>query len=126
MLHAALSLAVLLCAAPAPKRTGHPAVEAHGPPDACVTCHAERTPDVVKQWDAGPHGAALVKCYACHGSTGEDFVRAPRARRCEGCHPAEYASVGVARGASASVCFGCHSPHALGAAGRQNPHAGRR
>jgi hypothetical protein len=125
MLHAALSLALLLSAPTEAKRAGHPDVGEVGSPDACLACHAEATPEVVKQWEAGPHGLVLVKCFVCHGSVGKDFTVAPGIRRCEGCHPAEFASVAAARGAGPKVCFDCHSPHELGAQGKQNPHPAR-
>lgn len=122
MLHVALSLALLLSAAPGPRRAAHPDVGQDNAPDACLECHAEATPQVVKQWEAGKHGLALVKCFACHGTVGKDFTVAPPASRCEGCHPAEFATVRAARGAGPKACFACHAPHDLGARGKQDPH----
>lgn len=125
MPHAALLLALLLSATPAAKRTGHPDVGETGSPDACLACHAEATPQVVKQWEEGRHGLGLVKCFVCHGSVGKDFTRAPGIGRCEGCHPAEFASLAAARRAGPKACFDCHSPHALGAQGKESPHRPR-
>jgi len=127
MLHAALSLALLLSAPPEPKRTGHPDVGKDDSPDACVTCHTEATPEVVKQWEAGAHGLALVKCFVCHGTVGTDFTLAPGTQRCGACHPAEFAYVAPARRGEPKpkACFDCHSPHTLGADGKRNPHLAR-
>jgi hypothetical protein len=47
---------------------------------------------------------------------------------CEGCHPAEAASVvpKAARKAPAAGCFSCHDPHALAVpAAKANPHRPR-
>jgi hypothetical protein len=119
---------LLVAAAPARKPPpGHP--DGRNPaPDACETCHAEATPEVLKAWEGSAHGLVLVKCFVCHGSTGKDFARAPGAGRCEGCHPAESASIVPAKGtkgakAPAPGCFGCHDAHALTAEGKPNPHA---
>jgi len=69
MLHAVISLALLVSAAPQKAtQAAHPDVGADNGPDACRTCHADQTPDVVKQWESGPHGLMLVKCFVCHGS----------------------------------------------------------
>jgi hypothetical protein len=123
---ALLPLALLLAAAP-PANRPHPAVGPEAPGDACRDCHAERTPDVVREWEAGPHGLLLVKCLVCHGSTGKDFARRPDPRRCAGCHADQVASVVPARrGAKpAADCFSCHSPHSLAAEGGPNPHVAR-
>ena len=124
MLHAALSLALLL-AAPPPKPAAHPDVDVENGPDACRSCHGEATPEVVKEWEAGPHGLMLVKCFVCHGSVGKDFTAAPRAQRCLGCHAEKLAAVAPARKVGPKACFACHAPHGLRAEGRQNPHAAR-
>jgi hypothetical protein len=119
MLPALVPLTLLLAAgAPTP----HPAVE-NGSADACQACHAQATPDVVKQWEAGRHGLLLVKCFVCHGSTGKDFVARPQAAlRCRGCHAAEVASV-TSRSGKAQGCFECHAPHALEPRSKgKNPH----
>jgi hypothetical protein len=116
-----VALVPLLLAA-APKKVGHPDAGPNPAADACETCHTDATPGAVKAWEGSPHGLALVKCFACHGSTGADFARTPAPRRCEGCHPAEYASVAAANGAKAAGCFACHAPHALSAEGKPNPH----
>jgi len=123
-----VSLLPLLLLAAAPGRkppAGHPDAGPNPAPDACETCHAEATPEVMKAWEGGAHGLSLVKCFVCHGSTGRDFVRAPAAPRCEGCHPAEVASLAPAKGkkTAAPGCFACHDRHALTAEGKPNPHA---
>lgn len=96
------------------EKAEHPEVE--GEAD-CQTCHAEMTPGVVKQWFAGPHGKFNVKCFVCHGSTGEDFVREPSADRCVGCHADQVASLAAWPELQEKSCFSCHPSHAL------NPHA---
>jgi hypothetical protein len=121
---------LLLAAAPAKKgkaAAGHPDVGPNAAPDACETCHAEATPAVHREWKENEHGLNLVLCFVCHGSTGKDFVRLAAPARCEGCHPAEVASVAPAKGkkAAARGCFECHAPHALSAEGKENPHGAR-
>jgi hypothetical protein len=116
-------LVSLLAASPALATGKHPAAGDPADPDACLSCHAEKTPAVVKEWEGGPHGLVLVKCFVCHGSTGKDFAARPQpAQRCQGCHSAEVASVTAPSG-KAQGCFACHAPHALSvAAGKKNPH----
>lgn len=117
---------VLLAAAPARKPpAGHPDAGPNPAADACESCHAEATPQVVAAWEGSQHGLVLVKCFVCHGSTGDDFARAPSAGRCAGCHPAEMASLTPAKGKKgpAAGCFGCHDGHALTAKDQRNPHA---
>ena len=92
----------------------HTAVD---PSTECATCHAEATPAVVADWNAGPHGMALVKCFVCHGSTGADFAARPASTRCAGCH-ADKAAVAASTNTS---CFSCHAPHTLAARGA-SPH----
>lgn len=131
MLRIPLALAVLLLASPAAARDRpHPDVgPADASGDACQGCHATRTPEIVKQWEAGTHGLMLVKCFVCHGSTGKDFVGHAAPSRCDGCHAAEVASVVPAkrsRKAKAADCFDCHSPHDLAVReGAANPHGAR-
>jgi hypothetical protein len=123
---ALVPLVVLLAAAPSGAPRPHPKVPAGDPSDACVACHAQRSPVVVREWESGPHGVLLVKCFVCHGSTGGDFARRPDPGRCGGCHPAQAAAVvPVKRGPApaAQDCFSCHSPHTLAVPqGKQNPH----
>jgi hypothetical protein len=123
-----LSLALLLAgAAPPTEQRGHPDAGPNPSADACETCHRQATPEVFREWEGGPHGLVLVKCFVCHGSTGKDFTAAPDTRRCQGCHPAEAAAAVAAHAATGapaqSGCFSCHAPHTLAAAGRPNPHA---
>jgi hypothetical protein len=119
----ALSLALPAAAAPARgKARRHPDVSAERAVQDCHECHRLKTPAVVTEWEAGPHGVGMVKCLVCHGSTGQDFTRVARADRCAGCHAAEVASVTPARGKPAT-CFSCHAPHALAAPGKPSPHA---
>jgi hypothetical protein len=117
-------LALLLAASPALAAGKHPGGAAPaGDPDACLSCHSEKTPEVVKQWEGGSHGLLLVKCFVCHGSTGKDFTARPTAvEPCRGCHPSEVASVTPAKG-KPQGCFACHAPHALSVAdGKTTPH----
>jgi hypothetical protein len=129
MLRTIVTIAALLAAGvPAKERSRHPDVSTRNAADACETCHSRATPGVVAEWEGGRHGLLLVKCFACHGSTGADFARRPPAARCEGCHPAELASLASAtparaRASSRPDCFACHPPHALvPAEGKKSPH----
>jgi hypothetical protein len=118
-------LALPAAAAPAKSARKHPPVKFDPAVESCASCHTDATPQVTKDWETGAHGVALVKCMVCHGSTGKDFTLAPPAQRCQGCHPAEVASI-AARGKSkkARSCFDCHAPHTLAATGAaSNPHA---
>lgn len=121
-----LSLALLVAAAaPARPGRGHPDVGPNPAADACETCHRDATPEVFREWEGGQHGLLLVRCVACHGSTGKDFAKAPAAQRCQGCHPAEAAAVLPAKAGATKAparCFECHAPHGLAAAGKPNPH----
>jgi hypothetical protein len=81
----------------------------------CAACHEKATPEAWRAWSEGRHGVALVKCVACHGSTGADFTLRPAAERCRGCHGAQVESL---RLTGARDCFACHAPHAL----KANPH----
>jgi hypothetical protein len=110
----------------------HPDVGTDAAPDACVTCHAEQTPEIVREWESGKHGLVLVKCFVCHGSTGRDFAEHPKAARCEGCHAAEVASAAAlpakasGKAAKTAGCFSCHAPHTLAAReGATSPHGAR-
>jgi hypothetical protein len=131
----ALLVAPLLLAGPsqaAPGRAAPPAGAVQGGsggaarraaarhPDAggeqeCAACHETGTPEAWRAWLEGRHGMSLVKCVACHGSTGADFTRRPPAERCRGCHGAEVDSF---RKTGARDCFACHQPHQL----KANPH----
>ena len=125
MLRTVVPLALLLVAA-APKAgapRGHPDAGENESAEACLDCHAQATPAVVKQWEGGPHGLVLVKCFVCHGTTGADFRRSPDVVRCRGCH-ADEASPGTRKASQA--CFTCHAPHTLAAAeGKKSPHASK-
>jgi hypothetical protein len=112
-----LPFALLLLAAAPAKRDRHPAAAS----DACESCHAASTPAVVAEWEGGPHGLNLVKCFVCHGPAGKELARIPAASRCDGCHAAEVASVTPKKGQARS-CFACHAPHTLAAEGKENPH----
>jgi hypothetical protein len=81
----------------------------------CAACHEAATPEAFRAWRDGRHGMALVKCVACHGSTGADFTRRPVAERCRGCHGAQVDSL---RRTGARDCFACHAPHTL----KADPH----
>jgi hypothetical protein len=99
------------------RRASAPARHADvGGEQECAACHREATPEAWRAWSEGRHGLALVKCVACHGSTGADFTLRPAAERCRGCHGAQVDSF---RKTGARDCFACHAPHAL----KANPHA---
>jgi formate-dependent nitrite reductase cytochrome c552 subunit len=120
-----LTLAALLASPAAAAAAGHPVVDAPADPDACLSCHGEATPAIVKEWEDGEHGLMLVKCFVCHGSTGKDFMRRAAAGRCAACHPDAAASVTPPKG-KAQDCFACHAPHGLDVRGGQsNPHTSR-
>jgi hypothetical protein len=113
LLAAALALATAPAAA-APRGAGakpHPRIDVQADAE-CATCHRTETPQAVEDWEQGPHGAALVKCFVCHGSTGKDFRAVPvaSAAACQGCHAKQVAS--LAR-RSVKDCFACHAPHTL-------------
>lgn len=101
--------------------TEHPVVK--NALDTCQTCHSGSHPEVVDAWTQGAHGLNLVQCFVCHGSTEENFISRPEARRCDGCHAEQLASVTSARGTPQS-CFSCHDPHQLSTEKKTNPHQG--
>lgn len=80
--------------------------------ETCTGCHQDYTPEVYEAWYAGRHGLNNVKCFVCHGSTGEDFRPRPPAERCLGCHAAQVESMAGSWLAGKS-CFSCHPPHLL-------------
>ncbi len=55
----------------------------------CATCHRDRQPGLLAQWDASAHAQAGVRCEDCHGSDHEAIFaergRVP-ASRCAPCH----------------------------------------
>jgi hypothetical protein len=112
----AIALALALASPPAlaagRSRAKHPDV---GAEQECAACHRTQTAASFEAWERSPHGVALVKCVACHGSAGADFRPKPAATSCEGCHPVQVASLAKK---SVRDCYACHSPHALTA----NPH----
>ena len=90
----------------------HPEVEGANTVDACEVCHVDVSPKVVAEWHAGRHGANNVKCFICHGSTGEDFLAKPSdPMRCVGCHADQVADFDANE--NAPSCMSCHSPHLL-------------
>lgn len=59
---------------------------------ACVRCHSETSPGLVKDHLSGKMGKAGMDCSACHGSDhmdagSVDKVRFPGVKTCGGCHP---------------------------------------
>jgi hypothetical protein len=108
-----LALPLLLGLAP-PKKTkaGHPQVEEG---ETCDSCHREITPEVVEAWFRSRHGLNNVKCFVCHGSTGQDFMRRAPISRCVGCHGDKVEAMSKPFFAGKD-CFACHSGHEL------NPH----
>lgn len=108
----ALLLALPALAGPARGRAGHPDVRGE---QECATCHRTGTPDAFKAWEDSRHGLSLVKCVACHGSTGNDFRARPDASGCRACHAAQVEGLA---GRPVKDCFACHAPHSLSA----NPH----
>jgi len=108
----ALALALPALALAAPRARTHGDVKGE---QECATCHRSDTPEVFAAWEGSPHGLSLVKCVACHGSTGKDFRAAPDASGCRGCHPAQVEKLSKR---APKDCFACHDPHALA----PNPH----
>ena len=107
---AVLAAAVSLAAPPRKeKKAVHPEV---GAAETCDGCHAEMTPEVVREWNMGKHGLYGVKCFICHGSTGKDFVRRAPKERCIACHAEMVASMTRPKLAGKD-CFSCHEPHPL-------------
>jgi len=107
---AALVAATALAGPAAKKRVkGHPEVDVA---EACDTCHADVTPEVVDNWYLSKHGVNNVKCFVCHGSVGKDFVRRAPIDRCVGCHAEEVASM-AQPGLAKKDCFSCHPAHTL-------------
>jgi len=91
--------------------------------ETCASCHAQATPEVAAQWKGGRHGMALVECFICHGSTGQDFRARPGPAGCQGCHPVQVSS--VTRDGRTQGCFQCHPPHGLRTQGKTSPHPPR-
>jgi len=59
--------------------------------DACVECHEQVTPGIVKQHESGKMAKKGVSCATCHGSdhqSAEDFTKAkmPTPETCAQCH----------------------------------------
>lgn len=55
----------------------------------CVSCHAQRSPELVAGWKASSHARQTPKadCVACHGATHNGAAaRARRDSACTGCH----------------------------------------
>jgi hypothetical protein len=61
-----VSLILILAAA------GLSVAQPDDPGAACVTCHTEWNPGLVKQWKDSDHGAAEVGCIDCHGAAEGD------------------------------------------------------
>ncbi|MCM2334660.1 MAG: hypothetical protein NDI82_12025 [Anaeromyxobacteraceae bacterium] len=108
----AMLAALPALAGPVKGRGGHPDVKGE---QECATCHRADTPAAFKAWEDSPHGLALVKCVACHGSTGKDFRPRPDTAGCRSCHAAQVE--GLAK-RPVKDCFACHQPHSLSS----NPH----
>ena len=99
-------------AGPAENPPAHPEVEGAVTADACDVCHKEVTPDVYGDWYESQHGLLNIKCFVCHGSTGEDFTKNPAADRCVGCHADQVETMAVPF-MKDKGCFTCHPAHAL-------------
>jgi len=60
----------------------------------CVTCHREKTPAVVKDWESSRHAKAesrRASCHTCHGSghdkaENKNLAKMPTAKTCRKCH----------------------------------------
>lgn len=103
------ALLLLVALTSAGKKVAHPEVDAN---IECRTCHVDVTPDVVAEWETGPHGQFNVKCFVCHGSVGADFERVPAMDRCVGCHADQLATM-ERPFFKDKTCFSCHPNHLL-------------
>ena len=99
-------------AGPADNPPTHPEVEGAVTADACDVCHKEVTPEIFSEWYNSQHGMLSIKCFVCHGSTGEDFTTEPTDDRCVGCH-ADQVETMAAPFMKDKGCFTCHPAHAL-------------
>jgi hydroxylamine dehydrogenase len=67
--------------------------------DACLGCHDNATPGIVKQWHDSNHSRVGVRCFTCHKAMEGDpsgynhqgfkITAVPSPKYCEGCHPEE-------------------------------------
>ena len=78
---------------------------------SCKECHAEETPEIVQDWEAGKHGLVNVGCFVCHGDGEVEFYAKPGVARCIGCHSAY--ETDFEKTAGISSCFTCHTGHTL-------------
>jgi len=99
-------------AGPAENPAEHPEVDGAVTADACDVCHREVTPEVYSEWYESQHGMMNVKCFVCHGSTGDDFTVQPTADRCVGCHGDQVETMATPF-MKDKGCFTCHPAHAL-------------
>lgn len=112
---ALLALAVLLAGASLAGSAEKPKHRKVGHGKDCIACHQKLTKKVYAEWYASPHGLNNVKCFVCHGSTGDDFTLEPSMDRCIGCHADQVASMSAPE-MDGKNCFSCHPSHRL------NPH----
>ncbi len=64
--------------------------------EACVNCHAQKTPNIVADWKQSRHSAVGVSCDACHGdqhTSAQDVIKAkvPTPETCAQCHETQVA-----------------------------------
>lgn len=82
----------------------------------CLDCHVIQTPKIVKDWAESKHGYFNVKCFVCHGTHDQDFVRQPTPERCRACHAQEVADYKASKhdnskNFKAPTCKSCHPMH---------------
>jgi len=69
-----------------------PALAPRPPDGECATCHRERQPGLLAQWDESAHAREGVRCEDCHGAD-HDAIFAEKGRvpaaRCARCHEKE-------------------------------------
>ena len=99
-------------AGPAENPAEHPEVDGAVTADACDVCHSEVTPEIYGEWYQSQHGLLNVKCFVCHGSTGDDFTDKPTMDRCVGCHADQVETMAMPF-MKDKGCFTCHPAHAL-------------
>lgn len=77
----------------------------------CVECHAQETPQAVKDWRASKHGVMNYGCYMCHGDGQVEFYVHPGTGGCISCHSAVHD--GEIESTDFKECFSCHNGHTL-------------
>jgi len=72
----------------------------------CVTCHKQKTPNIVADWQLSKHAQNEVDCAVCHGDkhnvpSNVPLARIPTPETCEPCHSEQVAQFGKGKHAMA-------------------------